>query len=307
MDSVVDCCIIGGGPAGMTAAIFLARFRRRIVLVDGRESRASWIPRSHNHPAFPGGINGDVLLELMRRQLAELDVNPLAEKARSVVRQPDGLIRVETGTRPIQTRMLIVATGVRDRLPDVPDAISHVRSGAIRQCPVCDGYEVIDRRVAVLGSGDTAAGEALFLRTYTADLSLVTMGEPVGLSPANLERLRVAGVKITDGVVREIGFENEPQVRISFADGSTMHCDAVYAALGVRPRAELASGLGVKLSADGRIRTDSHQRTSEPQVYAAGDVVTGLNQIGIAMAQGEIAATDIHNTLRREENLCLCD
>src|SRR5690606_20696528 len=82
----VDCCIVGGGPAGMTAAIFLSRFRRRVALIDGGESRASWIPRTHNHPAFPGGINGEVLLDRMRRQLSELGVVPFAGMASAVSR-----------------------------------------------------------------------------------------------------------------------------------------------------------------------------------------------------------------------------
>ena len=291
----------------MTAAIFLSRFRRRIALIDGGESRASWIPRTHNHPAFPGGINGEVLLDRMRRQLSELGVIPSEGMASTVSRQADGLLRVETGVESILAHRLILATGVRDRLPDVPDAISHVRAGSIRQCPVCDGYEVIDKRVVVLGSGACGAGEALFLRTYTPHLSVVTMGEPIGVSEPDLDRLQASGVQIIESPVREIGFAQEPTVRIAFDDGRNLTCDAVYAALGVSPRARLAVELGIELAADGRIVTDRRQRTSDPQVLAAGDVFTGLNQIGVAMAQAEIAAMDIHNDLRRHERLCLTD
>ena len=114
-------------------------------------------------------------------------------------------------------------------------------------------------------------------------------------------------MRIIEVPVREIGFENEPGVRLSFADGTTMLCDAVYGALGAEPRADLAAGLGLRVSDDGRIVTDEKQRTSDSRVYAAGDVVTGLNQIGVAMAQAEIAAMDIHNVLRRRERLCLAD
>ena len=99
----VDFCIVGGGPAGLTAAIFLTRFRRRIALVDAGESRASWIPRTHNHPAFPGGINGEDLLERMRRQLSELGVAAIARTASSVTLQESGLLRVETGEDAVLT------------------------------------------------------------------------------------------------------------------------------------------------------------------------------------------------------------
>lgn len=291
----------------MTAAIFLSRFRRHVALIDGGESRASWIPRSHNHPAFPGGINGEVLLDRMRRQLSEFGVVAMAGAASMISRHPGGMLRVETGAEPIIAHRLILATGVRDQLPEVPDAISHVRTGAIRQCPVCDGYEVIDKRVIVLGSGQCGAGEALFLRTYTRHLSLVTLGEPLGLPETDLDRLQAAGVQIIETPVREIGFAQEPAVRIALEDERTISSDVIYAALGVRPRASLAAELGIELAEDGRIKTDQRQRTSDPQVYAAGDVVTGLNQIGVAMAQAEIAAMDIHNDLRRRERLCLSD
>ena len=303
----VDCCIVGGGPAGLTAAIFLTRFRRRIALVDAGESRASWIPRTHNHPAFPGGINGEALLERMRRQLCELGVVASTGTASSVSRQEDGRLRVETEGDAILAPTLVLATGVRDRLPPVPDAIAHVRAGAIRQCPVCDAYEVIDRRVAVIGTGECAAGEALFLRTYTASLAIVTLGEPAGLSETNLDRLRTAGVQILEKLVDEISFAGDPPVSIVFEDGTTMSFDAAYGALGVDARSGLAAQLGLKLSADGRIITDQTQRTSDPQVYAAGDAVTGLNQIGVAMAQAEVAAMEIHNSFRRREKLCPAD
>jgi thioredoxin reductase (NADPH) len=288
----------------MTAAIFLARFRRRTALVDAGESRASWIPRTHNHPAFPGGINGEALLERMRRQLSEFGVVASAGTASSVVRQQDGHLRIETGEDGILARTLVLATGVRDRLPPVPDAIAHVRAGLIRQCPVCDGYEVIDRRVAVIGTGECAAGEALFLHTYTARLVLVTFGEPAGLSEENLDRLRNAGVRIVETPVNGIGFDRDPPVRIAFADGTRMSFDAAYAALGIDARSSLAAQLGLELTADGRIITDQRQQTSDSQVYAAGDAVTGLNQIGVAIAQAEVAAMEIHNLFRRREKLC---
>ncbi len=275
--------------------------------MDAGESRASWIPRTHNHPAFPGGINGEALLERMRRQLSELGVVASSGTASSVARQEDGRLRVETGGDAVVAHTLVLATGVRDRLPPVPDAIAHIRAGAIRQCPVCDGYEVIDRRVAVIGTGACAAGEALFLRTYTANLVLVTMGKHAELAHADLDRLRTAGVKIIETPVSEIGFADDPAVRIAFNDGTTVPFDAAYAALGVEARSSLAAQLGIELSADGRIITDQRQRTSDAQVYAAGDAVTGLNQIGVAMAQAEVAAMEIHNSFRRRENLCPAD
>lgn len=304
--TTADCCIIGGGPAGLTAAIFLARFRRRAVIVDSGESRAAWIPRTHNHPAFPGGINGEALLARMRRQLAGYGMTPMAQRVTKATRRTGGDFLIETDAGAILAPHLIIATGVRDRLAPVADAVAHVREGVIRQCPICDAYEVIDRPVAVIGAGACAAGEALFLRSYTAEITLVTMGQPPDICPANLDRLRAAGIAINTAPLHEMIADRRAGVQLSFADKTPPAAfDAVYSGLGVVARTSLAAGLGVALEADGRITTDARQRTSQPGIHAAGDVVTGLNQIAVAMAQAEIAATDIHNTLRRAEGLTL--
>jgi thioredoxin reductase (NADPH) len=301
----LDCCVIGGGPAGLTAGIFLARLRRNAVLLDCGDSRASWIPRSHNHPAFPGGINGEDLLRRMRAQLAEFGAAPVPERATAVRRAEDGQLLVETGAGAYLCRYVILATGVRDYLPPVENAVSHVREGVIRQCPICDAYEMIGQRLAVIGSGECAAGEALFLRSYTSEITVLTLGAPLGMGDADLGRLRDAGVRLLETPARDFRFDSERGVSVVLADGSALSFAAVYSGLGISPHTELAAGLGVRLTQDGRIETVAHQRTSEPGVYAAGDVVTGLNQIAVAMAQAEIAAVDIHNELRRSEKLCL--
>lgn len=300
----MDCCVIGGGPAGLTAAIFLARFHRKTVLVDGGQSRALWIPRSHNHPAFPGGINGEDLLSRMRAQLAEFAAACVRGSATAVHHRPEGWFQVATDDETFVTRYIIFATGARDRLPPVADAVEHVRQGLIRLCPICDAYELIDGRIAVFGSGAHAAGEALFLATYSSDVSLVTGGESLGLAPADEKRVRAAGISVLTGPVRGITAAGRG-VRVDFGNGECATFDAMYAGLGNDPQTDLAHGLGVELSDDGRIVTDAKQRTSVAQVYAAGDVVMGLNQIAVTMGQGEIAATDIHNAIRRDEGLCL--
>jgi thioredoxin reductase (NADPH) len=296
---------VGGGPAGLTAAIFLARFRRRFALIDGGESRASWIPRSHNHPAFPQGINGYELLDRMREQLAQFGATPHRAMATSLSRDPDGRLRVGIEGGDVVAPFVILATGVRDRLPPVEDAVNHVREGAIRQCPICDGYEVMGQRIAVLGHDANAAGEALFLRTYTDDITLVTMGQRLDLGLEDRARLEEAGIPVIETPLQ--GLSCEPgDVEVRLQDGTTLEFFAIYSGLGMDPNTTLARALGVRLTPEGRFVTDEKQRTSEQGVYAAGDAVTGLNQLAIAMAQAEVAAVDIHNALRREERRTLC-
>ncbi|NEX48785.1 NAD(P)/FAD-dependent oxidoreductase [Pseudotabrizicola algicola] len=298
----VDCIIVGGGPAGLSAAIYLARFRRRVILIDDGHSRAALIPRSHNHPGFPGGIRGPALLTHLRQQAQEFGVVPLSAEVTAAARTSDAL-QVTVGPRRLTAGSLILATGVRDHLPAVDDPLRHVREGLVRLCPVCDAFELIDKPVAVLGNGNPAAGEALFLRHYTADLRLLTLGRPLEMSSGTEQQLHEAGVEIIRTPMARMNFPGG-SVAISLSDGRSHRFAAVYSALGCAPCTELALPLGVALAEDGRITTDAHQRTSASGVYAAGDIVTGLNQIAVSMAQGEIAATDIHNVLRRQENRC---
>lgn len=303
-DDPLDCVIVGGGPGGLTAAIYLARFRRRFVLVDGGESRASWIPRSHNHPAFPHGINGAELLERMREQLAVFGARVRPGTVTGLGRDDERFIATVDKDRLVASFVLL-ATGVVDNEPPLPNALAAVRRGLLRQCPICDGYEMIDRPLVVIGQKTHGVAEALFLRTYTADITLVTLGEKLDLSDNDRSCMVDAGIRVIDAPLADATVEGGGVARLTFTDGTELVSDTVYSALGVCPQTQLATGLGVTLHPDGRIITDAHQRTSVEGCYAAGDVVTGLNQLAVAMAQGEIAAVDIHNRLRVRQRLCL--
>jgi thioredoxin reductase (NADPH) len=301
----LDCLIVGGGPGGLTAAIYLARFRRRFALIDAGNSRASWIPRSHNHPGFPDGIGGVELLQRMRAQLAEHGGEVRRDTVTSLARREDGLFAGAIDSTTLLASHVILATGVVDLEPPLPNAIEAVRRGLVRQCPICDGYEVIDKKLVVIGRGTQGLGEALFLRSYTPDITLVTLGEPLDVSAESRSRMEAAGILAIETPVDDILLEGDRIARLDFAGGTTLTFDAMYSALGIHPRAELAATLGIDLHSDRRIITDAHQRTSLEGCYAIGDIVTGLNQLGVAMAQGEIAAVNVHNRLRAREGLCV--
>ncbi|HEX2510007.1 MAG TPA: NAD(P)/FAD-dependent oxidoreductase [Microvirga sp.] len=302
---LLDCLVVGGGPGGLTAAIYLARFRRSFRIFDARESRASWIPRSHNHPGFPEGVGGVELLERMRAQLAVHGASPETGTVTSLGCRPDGSFLAKVDGSAIAARHVILATGVVDIEPPLPNALEAVRRGLVRQCPICDGYELTGRKLVVIGRNETGLAEALFLRTYTSDITLVTLGQPIALADENRRRMEEQSIRTVETPLADIVMEGQRIAHLVFADGERLTVDTIYSALGIHPRADLAAMLGIKLQPDNRIVTDSHQRTSIEGCYAAGDIVTGLNQLGIAMAHGEIAAVDIHNRLRARERLCL--
>jgi thioredoxin reductase (NADPH) len=300
-----DCIVIGGGPAGMTAAIYLARFRRSLLLVDAGESRAEWIPRSNNHPAFPDGIPGGELLDRMRAQMGRFRAESVAGRVTRLVREGEGF-RVEVGGETYWAPAVIIATGAVDRVPAMDDLLEHVRRGTIRQCPICDGYEVIDQRIVLLGSGRHAVEEALFLRSYSPDVTIAALADETGPTPDERAALQRAEVAVLDEPVLAVACV-EGKVRLDLGAGRAVLFDAAYSGMGIAPQTDLVTDLGPRLAADGRIETDARQQTSVPGLYAAGDVVTGLNQIAVAMAQGEIAATAVHNAARRAEGRSLSE
>jgi len=303
--SEFDAIVIGGGPGGLTAAIYLARFRRRFLLIDAGQSRAQSIPRSHNHPGFPDGVGGVELLERMRAQLANHADDVRTGTVTALMRTPDGVFELTVDGEQLSASHVVLATGVVDVQPPLSNAPDAVRRGLVRQCPICDGYEMINRKLVVIGRGAQGLAEALFLRTYTADITLVTLGQPLDLSDENRAAMGRAGIRAVEIPLADIAFDGDRIARLCFADGATLTFDALYSALGIQPRSELAAALGIKLHPDNRIVTDDHQQTSVEGCYAAGDIVTGLNQLGVAMAQGEIAAVDIHNRLRFQQGLRL--
>ena len=159
-----EVLIIGAGPAGLTAATYLGRFRRRTLVVDAGEPRACWIPVSHNMPGFPAGIGGSDILKRMREQAEEYGAVVMPGRVETLARDGDGFVAQMDG-RAIHARAVLLATGVVDHHPDLPGVERAVQRSLVRVCPICDGYEATDKAVAVIGHSDKGAREAAFMRT----------------------------------------------------------------------------------------------------------------------------------------------
>jgi thioredoxin reductase (NADPH) len=299
--SFIDCVVVGAGPAGLTAAIYLARFRRSFCVLDAGGSRAAWIPRSHNHPGFPDGIGGKALLGRMRRQAEAYGADIRAGRVEGLVALKTGF-RLATSEGPVRARKVILATGVIDNEPDVAGVEDAIRRGLIRVCPICDGYEVIGKAVGVIGRGAHGAREARFLTTYSDDVSLIHIGRRGDLSTAERRGLSAAGIRLIETPLDRVVLEQRRIAALCFAGGEPRTFDALYSALGVTPRTALAVEAGAMLDKTGRLVVDEHQETSVSGLYAAGDVVRGLNQISVAQGEGAIAATGVHNALTAQRH-----
>lgn len=297
-----DCIIIGGGPAGLTAAVYLARYHLSTTVFDDHSSRAATIPISHNLAGFPEGISGRELLARMRTQLQRYKVEIRSESVSQLQQEHDGF-HVVSSHGGMRARTVLLATGVIDRKPPML-AERHdeaVARGLIRYCPVCDGFEITDKPVAVIGCGSRAFAEALFLRSYTTHVTIITPQEEHELSEIELNRLRDLRIGLQEGPIKSIDPERD---RITIATASSIGVfSSIYSALGSDVRSELAAMVGAELSENGCVIVDSHQRSTLPGLYAAGDVVIGLDQIGTAMGQAGIAATAIRNDLNEASPL----
>lgn len=293
---MLDCLIIGGGPAGLTAAIYAARFHLSVQVVDAGESRAAQIPLTRNHAGFPEGISGVALLERMRKQAALYGAELIAERVTDLRGGLKGFTAV-LPDREVPARTVLLATGVTNRRPLMDEALhaEAVRQGRLRYCPVCDGFEVTDQVVAVVGRGPRTAREAEFLRSFTADVSLIALTGEDGLDESARARLDAIGVKRFAGPARDFRLENDG-LALTCAAGR-LRFDAVYPSLGSDIHSSLAKALGAAVTEDGCIKVDAHQRTSIPALYAAGDVVLGLDQISHAMGEAGVAATTLRNDL----------
>jgi thioredoxin reductase (NADPH) len=301
MQEFVDCLIIGGGPAGLTAAVYLARFRRRFLLINDQTSRAALIPISHNCPGFPDGIAGTDLLVRQRAHAERYGAPIMAGTVTGLVRESRGGFIAELkelgemGSRHIRARMVLLATGALDIEPELPDIRQAIRRGYIRHCPICDGFEVIDQKVAVIGFGKGGMGDALFMRTYSADITLLTLGHKMGLTQADREKVEASGVRIVEEPVTEVSVERDRITALRLLNGRELRFDALYSALGSHVRSDLARNLGARHDEKGALIVDEHQQTSVTDLYAAGDVTSSVDQLSVAMGQAAIAATAIHN------------
>ena len=294
-DERFDVVVVGGGPAGLIGATYLARFRRSVLVIDDDRSRVAKIPRSHNYPAAVDGMAGAELLASLRRQA---DKYRIARKTGTVdeLAQDAAGFRVSWAGRRIAASAVLLATGASDIEPSMPHLSEALRDGALRYCPVCDGFEVVGQAVGVIGDGPHGASEALYLRHFTDRLTLFLASAHAPLSDADRRRLSEAGIACVVEPIRSIRLWNR-RVTIVHGQAETV-CDSVYSALGMRVHSDLALRLGASVDESGYLVTDKRQQTSVPGLYAAGDVASGLNQITVAAGEAAIAASAIHQALR---------
>jgi thioredoxin reductase (NADPH) len=287
-----DALIVGAGPAGLTAATYLARFRRRILVVDDGRSRALSIPISRNCPGFAHGVSGADLLAELRAQARAHGVE-IRHATVAALRRSDEGFSADVAGAMVTPQAVVLATGIQDRLPALDGIHDAIRRGVVRLCAICDAYETAGKRVGVYGPAARVVQHARYLRAFSANVTALLADGP-DVSADDRRMLGEFGIGIVRADRLELG---DGGVRATAGDEAPLELDVLYPVLGAQSRSQLATALGARCDDEGGLVTDADMATSVPGLYAIGDVVSELNQIAVAMGHAALAATAIHNRL----------
>lgn len=298
-----DVVVVGGGPAGLSAALMLGRCRRKVLVVDAGN------PRNRHASEAHGYLTRDCippleLLRLGREELKRYGVELLSAEVTGASRlDGGGFESVLAGGGRLRSRMLLIATGVVDEIPNI-EGLRELYGVSVHHCPYCDGWEERDRPVAVYGRGKSGAGLSLALKTWSQDVVLCTDG-PARLTASELRRLHGHGILVRSAEIARLEGTNGRLERIVFRDGATLRREALFFSTGQRQRSPLAEKLGCEFNRKGAVRTNIREATNVPGLYVAGDASKDVQFLVVAAAEGAKAAVAMNQALQQQEGLAL--
>ncbi len=297
-----DCIVVGAGPAGLSASLFLARYLHPTLTFHHNSPRNEYAHGIHgflgHHNIAPAELlaRGREEVKLHGGEIVEACVTDIervsTEYFRVTVNQPDQ-------TKLYSARRLVLATGLRDLTPDCP-GFREFYGLSVHHCPDCDGYECRDKRVAVLGNGTKTVGFALSLLTWTNKITLITNGDSGDMTVTDRATLTSFGIQVLDLSIKALvgDLESGRLHRVTFTNGGFLECDALFFNLGTELASNLAVKLGCKLDDEsGLVWVDETQQTSVEGVYAAGDTTPNSQLAVVAAAEGAMAAIHLHRSL----------
>jgi thioredoxin reductase len=297
-DRAYDVVIVGGGPAGLSAALVLGRSCRKVLVCDAGDPRNSASDAVHGFLTREGMAPCD-LLALAREQLQPYDVDFCEGTVMSVQRENGDFAITLLDGSVTRGRKVLLATGVVDKLPSIP-CIEGYYGKSIHHCPYCDGWEHRNERIAVYGPGRGAAALAIKLKVWSQDVILCTEG-PAKLRSREFETLARHDIRVYQKKIRRLEGVPPRLSQIVFEDGSSVERTCIFFSTGNTQRSELLQQLGVELSQKGAVKVTRKQRTNVPGVFVCGDAAEDSQYVIIAAAHGARAAMAINNDLTEED------
>jgi thioredoxin reductase (NADPH) len=298
-----ECMIIGGGIAGLQAAIQLGRYQHRVLVVDANDGRSTLCRAYHNLLGWPDGVSGETLRMLGRQQAEKLHVRFASDEIIAVKKKQEAFLLFGKSGQTYEAERLLLATGVKDRIPPIDNIIPCLGT-SIYVCPDCDGYEVKNKKVIVLGAGNTGANMALTLLYWTNDITYVNHdGEE--LSPDLQQQLLQQGIRyIREPIESVLVTEGPFFYGVRLQSGAVLTGERGFIAFGNnKVNTELAKQLGIERLENKHIPTDARtKQTNVPNVWAAGDIGVHSEQVAIAMGEGAQAAIWIHKSIMATKN-----
>lgn len=294
--AVWEAAIVGGGIAGLSAAVYLGRSRRRTLILDHGHSMAKWEEMVENYLGFPDGISGTALLDRSRRQALQFGAALVQDEVRAIRRDGAGAFHLLGREAEYQARRVLLATGLTHLLPEIPGARDCL-GRSVFFCKDCDGYRVQGRHVGIVGSHEDAARYALSLLAFTPSVFIATHGEPPRWSGVWAARLAEYGVEVLRSCVTGLDHQGGAVRRLRFEGGHERPVEALFATRGDVFHTALAQELGAAEDEEGQLLVDADMRTSVEGLYAAGCVTPANCQMIIAAGQGATAAQAINRDL----------
>jgi thioredoxin reductase len=284
----VDVVVVGGGPSGLAAASWLARYRRRVLVVDSGEHRADQVEHSHGYLGRDPQTPRDLLASGRQEVLAYPTASMIGDVVESASPHARGFAVTLRARGLVLAHKLVLACGVRDTKPDVPGLEEHY-GASVFHCPACEGYEARDRHVVALGWSDNLVGFAATLLGWARSVTVVTGGERFRGDDACRALLDAHGIEtIEERVVELVGRRGDLRAA-RLESGRVLPCSLAFFSVAHEPRTELARQLGCAVDDDGYVEINDCGMTTVDGVYAAGDLVPGLQLMSVAVAKGVVA------------------
>ena len=292
-----EVAVVGGGPAGLSAASWLARYLHRVVVIDSGDPR-NWETRGINGYLGLPGVRPAELRGHGRDEARALGVMLIDDICETVTKRRDEGFELVLGDgTSLRARRLLLAIGLRDVWPDIP-GLERVYGANAHVCPDCDGHDCVDKKVVVIGSGRKAVGMALNLTTWTRDIIICTNGEPPDLDLQEYcEKLDALNIPVLESPIVCVKHSGSRVHSLEFADGMSLDTDKIFFAIGQYPADDLGAQLECDRDSGGHIIVDVAYHTSVENCYAAGDIVPGPQLAIAAASDGAIAALAIHKSL----------